>query len=101
MNVNTIFFDEFFTILIVIDVLVLLASFYYSARFHTKIRNSGFGLSAILIKLSFSVTGVVNNILIIGSVVFGLSILYTHQLYKKSSLGATLIFALSFIYLRN
>ena len=83
-NINTIFFDEFFTILIIVDVLLLLASFYYSDHFHTIIRNSGFVLSTILIKLSFSVSGILNNALIVGSVVFGLFILYIHQLYERA-----------------
>lgn len=83
-NVNTVFFDDFFTILIIVDVLLLLASFYYSDQFHIIIRNSGFVLSTILIKLSFSVIGPVNNILVVSSVLFGLLILYITQLYEKS-----------------
>lgn len=83
--VNNIFFDEFFTILIVVDVLILLTSFFYSDQFHTIIRNSGFVLSTILLKLSFSVSGILNNLLILGSVVFGLLILYIHQLFEKST----------------
>lgn len=83
--VNNIFFDEFFTILIVVDVLLLLASFFYSDRFHTIIRNSGFVLSTIMLKVSFSVSGILNNILIVGSVVFGLLILYIHQLFERST----------------
>jgi hypothetical protein len=84
---NNIFFDEFFTILIIVDVLILLASFYYSDRFHTIIRNSGFVLSTILIKVSFSVTGILNNLLILGSVLFGFLILFIHQLFDKAQMG--------------
>jgi hypothetical protein len=83
--INNIFFDEFFTVLIVVDVLILLASFFYSDKFHTIIRNSGFVLSTILIKISFSVSGILNNVLIIGSVLFGLLILYIHQLFERAS----------------
>jgi len=82
---NNIFFDEFFTILIVVDVLLLLASFFYSDRFHTIIRNSGFVLSTIMLKISFSVSGILNNLLIVGSVIFGLLILYVHQLFERST----------------
>ncbi|MFN5479231.1 MAG: hypothetical protein ACK48G_04585 [Chitinophagaceae bacterium] len=82
---NNIFFDEFFTILIVVDVLLLLASFFYSDRFHTIIRNSGFVLSTIMLKISFSVSGILNNLLIVGSVIFGLLILYIHQLFERST----------------
>lgn len=88
--VNNIFFEEFFTILIIVDVLILLASFFYSDQFHTIIRNSGFVLSTILIKISFSVSGILNNILIIGAVLFGLFILYIHQLFEKANAEKTI-----------
>lgn len=82
-NINNIFFDEFFTILIVVDVLLLLLSFFYTDQFHKIIRNSGFVISTILIKISFSVDGLVNNALIIGAVLFGLVIMYIHNLYES------------------
>jgi hypothetical protein len=84
-DVNNIFFDEFFSILIIVDVLLLLASFFYSDLFHTIMRNSGFVLSTILLKVSFSVSGIVNNALILGSIIFGLLILYIHQLFERSA----------------
>lgn len=83
-NINNIFFDEFFTILIIVDVLLLLASFFYSDEFHKIIRNSGFVISTILIKISFSVDGIINNVLIIGAVLFGYLILVIHDLYEKN-----------------
>lgn len=86
-NINNVFFDEFFTILIIIDVLLLLISFFYSDEFHKIIRNSGFVISTILIKISFSVDGIVNNALIIGAVLFGYLILVIHDLYEKNGLN--------------
>lgn len=82
-NMNNIFFDEFFTVLIVVDVLLLLASFFHSDRFPTIIRNSGFVISTILIKVSFSVEGIVNNALIIGAVLFGYLILWLHDQFER------------------
>lgn len=82
-NINTIFFDEFFTLLIIVDVLLLLASFFYSDQFHKIIRNSGFVISTILIKLSFSTTGLVNDALVIGALVFGLLILLIHNQFER------------------
>jgi hypothetical protein len=84
-DINSIFFDEFFTVLIIVDVLLLLASFFYSDEFHKIIRNSGFVISTILIKVSFSVEGVVNNALIIGAVLFGFLILIIHNKYEYDS----------------
>jgi hypothetical protein len=85
-DINKIFFDEFFTILIIVDVLLLLASFFYSDKFHKVIRNSGFIISTILIKISFSVTGIVNDALVIGAVLFGFLILLIHNMYEKNGI---------------
>lgn len=81
-DINDIFFDEFFTLLIIVDVLLLLASFYYSDEFHKIIRNSGFVISTILIKISFSVSGIVNIALILAAVTFGLLMLFIHNQYE-------------------
>ncbi len=82
-NINNIFFDEFFTVLIIVDVLLLLSSFFYSDKFHKIIRNSGFVISTILIKISFSTEGILNNTLIIGAVLFGFLILIIHNKYEN------------------
>lgn len=84
-SINKIFFDEFFTILIITDVLLLLASFFYSDQFHKIIRNSGFVISTILIKISFSTEGIVNNALIIGAVLFGFLMLVIHNQFERNS----------------
>lgn len=84
-KINNIFFEDFFILLIIIDVILLLFSFFYSDSFHKIIRNSGFVISTILIKLSFSVEGVINNALIVGAVVFGYFILLIHNSYKNNT----------------
>ncbi len=84
-KINNIFFEDFFILLIIIDVILLLFSFFYSDSFHKIIRNSGFVISTILIKLSFSVEGLINNMLILGAVVFGYLILLIHNSYKSST----------------
>lgn len=85
-DINNIFFDQFFTVLIVVDVILLLFSFFHTDEFHKVIRNSGFIISTILIRLSFSVSGSVNTILIIFAVVYGLLILTIHNKYEKNIL---------------
>lgn len=84
-KINNVFFDEFFTILIVVDVLLLLFSFFYSDKFHKIIRNSGFVISTILIKISFLADGIVNNLLIVSAVLFGYLILIVHNLFEKDA----------------
>ena len=82
-DVNKIFFDDFFTILILIDVLLLLFSFLHTDKFSKVIRNSGFIISTILIKLSFGAEGILNTILIVVAVSFGIVILSIHNQYEK------------------
>ena len=83
-DVNSLFFDDFFAVLIIVDVLLLLVSFFYTDQFHKVIRNSGFIISTILIRMSFSVEGVLNNILIFASIAFGLLILWIHNKFEKN-----------------
>ncbi|MEM6688987.1 MAG: hypothetical protein AAF664_06140 [Planctomycetota bacterium] len=83
-NINNIFFDSFFTILIIVDVLLLLVSFFHTDEFHKVIRNSGFIISTILIRLSFSVVGPVSSALIVSAVVFGIGVLFIHNCFEAS-----------------
>lgn len=88
LDVNAVFFDDFFTVLILVDVLLVLFSFAHTDKFNKVIRNSGFVISTILVKLSFSVTGLQNILLIISAVFFGVVILWIHKLFEKNKLPA-------------
>ncbi len=83
-NINNIFFGEFFTILIIIDVILLLLSFFHTDEFHKVIRNSGFIISTILIRISFSVEGLINTVLIVFAIIFGLLILMIHNKFEQN-----------------
>ncbi len=85
-NINNIFFEQFFTLLVVVDVLLLLVSFFYTDKFHTIIRNSGFIISTILIRLSFTVDGFMNNLLVVVAVLFGLVILFIYNKFEENTL---------------
>jgi hypothetical protein len=82
-SINNLFFDQFFTALILVDVVLLLISFFYTDQFHKIIRNSGFVISTILIRMSFGVDGLITTILIVLAVLFGLTILTIHNKYEK------------------
>jgi len=82
-DINNVFFEQFFTILIIADVILLLFSFFHTDDFHIVIRNSGFIISTILIRLSFSVTGLLNTLLITSAIIFGLLILIIHNKFEK------------------
>ena len=89
-NLNNIFFDDFFTVLILADVLLLLFSFVHRQSFAKVIRNSGFIISTVMLKLSFSTTGLLNISLIVGAVFFGVCILFLYNQYERLSLDADL-----------
>ena len=85
-SINNLFFDQFFTVLILVDVVLLLISFFYTDKFHKIIRNSGFVISTILIRMSFVSSGLTSTILIVVAVLFGLAIITVHNKYEKNTL---------------
>jgi len=82
-NINYLFFNEFFTVLILADVFILLLSFQYTERYSQLIRNTGFIISTILLRLSFAATGLTSILLIISGIVFGLIILLIYNAIEK------------------
>jgi len=84
---NDIFYHEFFAALIIVDVFILIASFRYTDRYSLLIRNTGFVITTVLIRLSFSAHGLGNILLLTGGVLFGVVILYLYSLYDKIDQG--------------
>jgi hypothetical protein len=82
-NLNYLFFNEFFSLLILVDVFILLLSFQYTERYSQLIRNTGFIISTILLRLSFAVSGLTSILLIISGIVFGLLILLIYNAIEK------------------
>jgi len=82
-TVNDTFFFTFFTALILVEVLLLLFTFNLSDKFHKVIRNSGFIISTILLKLSFRATGKENIIIILTAIGFGVAVMAIYRLYDK------------------
>ena len=85
-NINNLFFDEFFTVLILVDVLLLLFSFTHTDKFNKVIRNSGFVISTILVKLSFGTEGLLNSVVIVTAVGFGVLISWIHMMFENNKI---------------
>ena len=85
-SINNIFFADFFQVLILVDVFLLIFSFFHSDLFHKIMRNSGFIISTILLRMSFLYEGFSNAIMIISALLFGLLILYIHNKCVKEKL---------------
>ena len=80
IDVNFLFFVDFFTILILVDVLLLLISFKYTERYSQLIRNTGFIISTIMLRLSFTATGLASVSFLVLGILFGVVIL---AIFKK------------------
>jgi len=74
-QIDGLFFNKFFTLLILADVIILLISFRYTEEYSKLIRNTGFIISTILIRLSFSSSGYLTMILILTGISFAFLIL--------------------------
>lgn len=83
IDINGLFFDHFFTLLIMSDVVILLLSLFYTDDYPLIIRNSSFVISTILLKLSFSATGIMEQVLIIVGVSFGVVMYALSNLFAR------------------
>ncbi|MEM1012762.1 MAG: hypothetical protein AAGI46_11155 [Planctomycetota bacterium] len=88
-DINTLFFYDFFAILIVVDVVLLLGSLFLTDAFHTVMRNSSFIVSTILIRLSFGDEGLVSVVLIVSAVAFGVLMLWIYSFFEKAEVEAS------------
>jgi hypothetical protein len=84
-NLNSIFYQDFFTLLILSDVLILLLSYGLTSNHFKLLRNTGFVISTILLRLSFGAQGVMNALLIILGGLFGYAIIRLYYSYLNTS----------------
>lgn len=88
-DLNSIFYQDFFTALILTDVLILLISYGFSQDYFRLLRNTGFVIATILLRLSFGAVGILNVIFVITGTVFGLAILSIYLKYRSENEPAT------------
>ncbi|MDA8924204.1 hypothetical protein N9Y86_03135 [Flavobacteriaceae bacterium] len=88
-KIDSLFFNQFFTLLILADVVILLISFRYTEQYSKLIRNTGFIIATILIRLSFSADGFLSMILILTGVSFALLILKIYNEMESPTLDST------------
>jgi hypothetical protein len=84
-DIDDLFFNDFFSYLILTDVVILLISFKFTMGFSKVLRNTGFIISTILLRLSFSASQFFDIILILISVTFALMILKIYNATENSS----------------
>ena len=89
LNLDSLFFNQFFTLLILADVVILLISFRYTEEYSKLIRNTGFIIATILIRLSFSAEGYLTMVLILTGVSFAYLILQIFNAMENPKVNST------------
>lgn len=88
-QIDSLFFNQFFTLLILADVVILLISFRYTEEYSKLIRNTGFIIATILIRLSFSAEGYLSMVLILTGVSFAYLILQIYNAMEHPKINST------------
>jgi hypothetical protein len=82
---NTVFFTDFFSIMIFIDVLLLIISFIYHFSFFTIFRNASFIITTILIRMSLTIEKPMNYIIILIGFLFSIISFYLYSLRNTNN----------------
>ena len=83
-NPHTVFYTDFFSIMIFVDVFLLLISFIYHFSFHLIFRNASFIITTILIRMSLTIEKPINYIIILTAFIFAISSFYIYSLQNKN-----------------
>ena len=75
------FFNDFFVVLILTEVLLLLFTFSFSDKFDKVLRNSGFIISTMLLKLSFRAEGNTVIFIMLAATAFGVAVLAIYKMW--------------------
>ena len=84
MDIDKLFYDDFFTVLVLFDVLILVVSFKYTESYNLLIRNSGFVITTVIIRISLHDTNIINTALLLTSILFGWLIIRIYSSYTIS-----------------
>ena len=84
-NPNTVFYADFFSIMIFIDVLLLIISFIYHFSFFTIFRNASFIITTILIRMSLTIEKPMNYIIILIGFLFSIVSFYLYSLRNTNN----------------
>ena len=71
-NPNTVFYEDFFSIMIFVDVLLLIISFTFHSSFFIIFRNASFIITTILLRMSLTIEKPMNYIIVIIGFLFSI-----------------------------
>ena len=78
-NPNTVFYEDFFSIMIFVDVLLLVISFTYHASFFIIFRNASFIITTILLRSSLTIAKPVNYIIVLIGFLFSIASFFLYR----------------------
>ncbi|MEK0412586.1 MAG: hypothetical protein RL070_74 [Bacteroidota bacterium] len=81
-NPNSVFYVDFFSIMIFVDVLLLIVSFTYHFSFFTIFRNASFIITTILIRISLTIDKPMNYIVVFIGFLFSIIVFYLYSIRK-------------------
>jgi hypothetical protein len=82
---NTVFYADFFSIMIFVDVFLLIISFIYHFSFFTIFRNASFIITTILIRMSLTIEKPMNYIVVLIGFLFSILSFYLYSLRNAGS----------------
>ncbi len=85
-NPNLVFYKDFFSVMIFVDVFLLILSFIYSGTYDLIFRNGGFVISTILVRIALTAEKPFNIYFALTSVIFGVSLIALFVFYNKKRL---------------
>lgn len=87
-NPNTVFYADFFSLMIFVDVFLLIISFMYHFSFFTIFRNASFIITTILIRMSLTIEKPMNYIIILIGFLFSITTFFLYSLRKVTEKNA-------------
>ncbi len=87
-NPNGVFYTDFFTVMIFVDVFLLILSFIYSGTYDLIFRNAGFVVSTILVRIALAAEKPFTVYFALTAVGFGVLLMCLFVFYNQSSRAA-------------
>ena len=81
-NPNTVFYEDFFSIMIFVDVLLLIVSFIYHSSFFIIFRNASFIITTILLRMSLTIEKPMNYLIILIGFLFSIISFFLYRFRK-------------------
>jgi len=78
-NPNTVFYENFFSIMIFVDVLLLIISFTFHSSFFIIFRNASFIITTILLRMSLTIEKPMNYVIILVGFLFAIASFFLYR----------------------